>query len=364
MKRTSRFLALSIALSLTLTGCSALLEREFSHITPHNAAPTTDGDPSILRADSYQELVNALIYLVGAGAEEGTIRLYLDGDQVESSLEAACLEVVQEDPLGAYAVEYIKYSVNSVVTYFEAKVDLTYRRTREQVSSIVQATGVTAIRNELGAVLSAFAPECVLRIGYFDEDEEFIQELAQQAYYNAPATALGMPDIQVTVYPNSGRQRIVEILLDYPLEHAELERRKAVLEDRLDGLSQPLGSLHGDALIHAIAHTIWELGSYDQSGGVTAYDLLESGQADSEGIALTLAALCQRVELPCRIARGTVEGQPYFWAVIQTDDGWRHLDLARGGGDLLLYTDQQLERLGYSWDTDLLPACSAPGEES
>ena len=37
----NRLLALLAASALLLTGCSALLERDYSHITPHNAAPTT-----------------------------------------------------------------------------------------------------------------------------------------------------------------------------------------------------------------------------------------------------------------------------------------------------------------------------------
>ena len=82
MKYIRRTLAvLTAAAVLVLTGCSAMLERSFTSVTPHNSAPTAEGDPSVLRADSYQELVNALIYLVNAGAQEGTIRLYLDPDQ-------------------------------------------------------------------------------------------------------------------------------------------------------------------------------------------------------------------------------------------------------------------------------------------
>ena len=90
-----------LAASLLLAGCSALLERDYASVAPHNAVPATEGDPSILRADSYQELVNALIYLVTGGMEEGTVRLYTDTENVEPFLADACLEVVQEDPLGA-----------------------------------------------------------------------------------------------------------------------------------------------------------------------------------------------------------------------------------------------------------------------
>ena len=196
--RGGRLLAILTAAALLLTGCSALLERDYSSVTPHNAAPTTEGDPSILRADSYQELVNALIYFVNGGTEEGTVRLYTDTENVEPFLSDACLEVVQEDPLGAYCVEFIKYTVDPVVAYSEAHIAITYRRTREQVASIVQATGVTAIRGELKSALTSFAAERVLRISYFEEDEAFIRELVRQAYYDVPACALGMPAVELS----------------------------------------------------------------------------------------------------------------------------------------------------------------------
>ena len=64
MNKSGKVLAVLMAAGLLLTGCSALLEREYSQVTTHNAVPATEGDPSILRADSYQELVNALIYFV------------------------------------------------------------------------------------------------------------------------------------------------------------------------------------------------------------------------------------------------------------------------------------------------------------
>ena len=60
---------LAISAALLLSGCSSMLDREYLDITTHNAAPTTEGDTSILRADSYQELVNVLIYMVSTGAE-------------------------------------------------------------------------------------------------------------------------------------------------------------------------------------------------------------------------------------------------------------------------------------------------------
>lgn len=366
MKR--KLSALVLAASLLLSGCSSLLEREYSQITPHNTAPTAEGDPSTLRADSYQELVNALLYFVTIGAESGAVRLYIDSQEVEADLDAACLEVVQEDPLGAYSVEFIKYSVDPVVTYCQADVQITYRRTREQVASIVSATGVTAIRSELRSALTSFAPERVLRISYFNEGEEFIRSLVRQAYYTSPASALDMPGVAVSIYPKTGRQRIVEIGLSYHLEEAELKQRKERLARTLYDLSWSLPEeARGDGLISAAAQGVLDAGGYDPEGGSTAYHALLEGGADSEGLALAMAALCELLEIPCRVVEGTLEGETRFWNVVSAQAGWRHLDLSRlSGGEGPLDPeweeapfglDQELAQAGYAWDTAAVPRC-------
>ena len=97
---------------------------------------------------------------------------------------------------------------------------------------------------------------------------------------------------------------------------------------------------------------------FDPQGGNTAYDLFHAGAADSEGLALAYAALCQLMELPCQAAGGELEGEPRFWNVVQTQEGWRHLDLsAEHPEGPALYTDAQLAELGYAWEEGGLPAC-------
>lgn len=351
------------ALSLLLTGCASLLERDYVDISPHNTNPTAEED--VLRAESYQQLVNILIYFINQGMETGSIRLYSDSEDVEADLEAACLEVVQEDPLGAYAVEYIKYSVSSIVTYYEADVEITYRRTHEQVASIVSATGTSAIRSELEKALASFAPERVLRISYFDGDEDYIRTLCQEAYYANPAVALGMPEITVSIYPEEGRQRIVEITLTYPLELQELERRRALLDDQVQTMAQSLWGITGDSLILAAAQSILEAGGYQPDLGSTAYHALLEGGADSQGLSLAMALLCRELEIDCQVVAGTLDGQPHFWNVVSSQDGWRHLDLTRLDSlDDPLRLDPQMGPDGYAWDTESVPSCQAPAAEN
>ncbi len=118
--------------------------------------------------------------------------------------------------MGAYAVDYIKHECTRVVSYYQASVAIRYRRTADQIRSIVNVTGSSAIRSELQEALTSFSGEVVLRVAYFAEDEASIAQLIRQAYYDTPVAALGMPQAGITLYPDHGSQRVVEITLTYP----------------------------------------------------------------------------------------------------------------------------------------------------
>ena len=352
------------ALMLPLSGCAGMLNRDYASVTPHSATPLSDGESDSIRVASYQELVNALIYLIGRGTETGELR-FDGGEQgeteIQQMLEEACLEVVQEDPLGAYAVEYIKYSVTPVVGSYEASVQITYRRTREQVASIVDATGTSAIRSELSEALSQFSTEVVLRISYFEEDSSYIQQLMREAYLSNPASALDFPEAQITMYPETGQRRIVEVVLTYHQSRQMLESWRNSLLREADRLLLQAEGLTGDQKIAQLLHLVRQSCTYQEGGGSTAYSALLEGRADSQGMALAFALLCQRGEIPCVVVDGQLGGVSHLWNVVQTAEGYRHIDLTQP--DLAVYrTDGEMTASGYTWDGERVPVCAA--EES
>ncbi len=349
--------AVMAALMLLSTGCSSMLNRDYSSVTVHSATPTAEGDANTMRVQNYQELVNALIYLINQGEESGSIRYSGEEADFKKLMDEACLEVKQEDPLGAYAVDYIKYSVISIVGSYEADVQITYRRTREQVASIVDATGAAAIRSELSRALSSFDTEVVLRISYFEENEAYIQQLVRQAYLSNPATALDFPDAQVAMYPESGQQRIVEVTLTYHQSLQTLESWRNSLSREAERICQPLTELTIKEKLDGITGTLQSLGAYSAQGGSTAYDALLGGGGDSQGVALAFSLLCRQVGITCSVVDGQKNGQSHFWNVVQTASGYRHVDLSRAGS-VSYNVDQTMTQQGYVWDTQQVPACN------
>lgn len=384
-------LAFLLVLALPLSGCAALLERDYLSLASYDPVSAAGGGPSALRVENYQQLVNAVLYLVTEGEEHGVLNLYNYTRDVETDLTNACLEVVQEDPLGAYAVDYIKHDWSLIVSYYEANITITYRRTPEQVAGIVSVTGSSAIRRELSRTLSSFSTEAVLRVSYFAEDEDYILELVRQAYYDAPYAALGMPEVTVSLYPDAGQQRIVEIGLTYPKNPETLRRRSQELKVLVPNLAETLSTAQD---LYGAMHA--ELTVEEGTGHSSAYDALVLGVADSEGAALAYQLLCDQAGVECTVVRGTLDGVPHFWNIVTDEEGEsRHVDLAAAEtetdpeaesnpeagldpeaepspesdpGDAQtaenpFLTDEQLTEKGdYQWDRAEYPACTAPPE--
>lgn len=164
-----RLFALCLCLSLSLTGCAAMLERDYLSVTPHARLPAAADDSTTVWVETYPELVDAIFSLVSEHRESGVIRLRNWKGNVRQNLSDACDEVSHDDPLGAYAVDRIKPEFVRIATYYEATVSIDYRRTAEQVASVNTVAGSGAIRGELRDALTSFVPETAFRVNYFDQ---------------------------------------------------------------------------------------------------------------------------------------------------------------------------------------------------
>ena len=213
MKRRITALLLALAMALTLTGCS-LLERSYSSVERYSSSYYESEDRDVLQPETYQELVNALLVLVDQHAAEGTIWLTPGDDALtpEQAIEQACQEVQRETPMGAYAVEYITYTVSQDNrAYSEIKLALGYRRTEAQVKAIVHATSISALHDLLTSAARSGSGELVVQVGYFDHQEEQVRAIVDQVQ------AMEAPEEKepwtVNFYPEGGDVGIIEIIL-------------------------------------------------------------------------------------------------------------------------------------------------------
>lgn len=220
MKTRLLLLLLLLSMTLPLTGCGSLLERSYASVTPHTQFQDEEENEAILRAETYQGLVSALLHLVEQGAESGVVRLYQYSSITGSAtgdVDQACLEVTQEDPLGAYAVDYIKYDVQPNAAYYQVEVKLAYTIPTEELRQVISVTASTAVSRELEELLPKKPQKVVFRISYFSQEDsvETLRQAVQEAYAAQTVSLPPLEDIHITLYPDHGQQRVAEIKLTW-----------------------------------------------------------------------------------------------------------------------------------------------------
>jgi len=351
-----RLCALALALCLLLCGCGSMFHRSYSSVERYTQNLSVPQDPSILTAESYQELLSAILYFVTQHAETGTIRLYNYTGEASADLARACQEILQKDPLSAFCVDHITHDVDRIVSYYEVHLKLSYQRTPEEIDSILSVTGGSAIKEALRQALFTLEDRLLLQISYFSEGTT-LEELFSQAYYDTPLSAFGLPELSVQVYPDSGLQRIVDIEFLYPDDTELLLQQQADLIGAVTELLPNGTPLAPEQLYDLLLEHV----SYSETGS-SAYSALVEGFADDAGMALAYKLLCDRIGLSCCVVRGqNSEGSPRFWNIVSTPSGSRHVDCS---AQLFGLTDSQMTQLEeYIWSGSY-PLCRDGNEIS
>ena len=199
-----KFIPLSLALCLTLSGCggNVVLERSYSVSTPHSEVYWENEGADTLRADSYQDLVNALLLLLGEHSEEDAAAM----------AEQACKEVQEETALGAYLLDYISYTDTQERAYYEMHVRLGYRRTAEEQAGIVTATSTEALPDLLRLTArEGSLSRIAVRFTYFTADRDGIRDMVRSVQEEVDP---GFTEPwQVNFYPDTDDVGIVEVVL-------------------------------------------------------------------------------------------------------------------------------------------------------
>lgn len=197
-----------------LAGCG-LLDREYRVTKEHSDRYWESESADILRAESYDDVVSDLLILIGRHTESATLRLYQFPDDAAAAeaLEQAALEVQQETALGTYAVEYITSELEPQRAYQEATIHLGYRRTEEQLQSIVSATSTAALPELLQLALESRKTELTVRIGYWGEGSAALVRKAVLDIREAYGIGDDIPWL-LCCYPNAEAPGILEFRFD------------------------------------------------------------------------------------------------------------------------------------------------------
>ena len=381
MKKRVLILALSVLLVLG-SGCAAMLERSHVSSTGHVDYAVENGDESILRAETYQGLVNSLRYFIDEHRSGGVVRLYNYTGDVESDLAAARDEVLQE-PVGAFAVGALDYDSTRILTYYEVKLTISYTRSAREVKAVPEVFGLSGVQQELSRLVTERQRSAVFMASYFSGDGKTVEKLFVEGVYNAPAlfcypagpeTDL---DYGISLYPETGTRRIVEITVNWRDSDREAAERVEELERLASALLEanpPAGEGYTVEELAAIVRGAH--GGEDAQGANLVRDVLSGEAAADSGLLMAMEYLCHQCGIEAVTAWG--EGPRQCWLIVSTPDGYRHLlvdslyapkesapdgetpDGERPEIPFALYTDREMTELGYEWPASLYPVCAEP----
>ena len=355
MKKHLLFALLAAMALLLLSGCG-LNNRSYYSVTTHVEQRVSEDDPSILRAESYQELVSAILHFVSEGAETGTVRLYQYTGDVESDLGAASKEVLEGDPLGVYALRDISHDYTRIVSYYECTFAFNYRHTADEIADISMAATTVSLREQIRQAMDRFAPSIALRTRLRTTEEQ-IQDIVEQYYEETPQLALGRPSVQVSHYARGHRTpRIIEVRFRYALTASQAQARRDYVISIVDQLIYGLQPTRENLWLAYEA--LSSRRTVEAKGSDSVYEYLYNNSGSQEAASLAALLLCQRMGLEGQLVKGSdQEGNSHAWLAVYVEDTWCHLDpTGENTEESFLRSDEEMKEW-YSWDGETVPVC-------
>ena len=364
--------ALVLLLALLLTGCADSIQAEKSYSQPHQSRPPIDRDDEelVLSAHDADSIFDAVMALIGIGAERGVIRMFDYEGQPEEDLAGAVLTAANQTPLGAYCVYYIDHSLITTAEGMEVSVSIMYRHTPEEAEGVKECRDGEELAELIYNAMSSRETVVTLLTRSENINEAAISSTVEQVYYSNPGDILYIPTCTVTAYPETGAERILEVILTYPYATSTVESRRRSLDSRTRAIVSGLRGENGRELAQAAAEFIRENVEFDGTvdpsedlarryNAMTAYGALVQGRAAGEGCAMAMKVLCDALGLECRVVRGTLDGRGHAWNIVRLDSGeFYHIDPSMYDPEGAVFkNDDQQSYAGYAWDRDACPAC-------
>lgn len=351
-------MALLLSMILLLTGCS-LVPQEYRSVKPHESSQQVQM-PEAVEVSDYNGLTNAILQFIKAGRRDGTIRTVAYYGNVEEDLVRAVYDVTRLDPVGAFAVDYLNHNCVKILNYYEISLAITYRRSAYEVAAIQQAYTPRQLQGQVERSLRTYDDLLAMQV---TEDQEYdITALAERYFLANPAEMMEKPEITVSVFPETGKERIVEVEFHYQNSYDDLMTKKSAVAESVDAAAEYIRYRHSDRDKTRLLYTyLTERFTYrTEPSDSPVWSALCSGVADPLGLAQGFSLICRKAGVACYTVSGLKDGQPYYWNIVSDDGDYRHIDLARDIAQdrgLWFMTDWDMGR--YYWNTAEYPACVA-----
>lgn len=356
-----RRMATLLLVSLLLSGCG-FADGIYVSVTPHQEQKQI-WYPTAITASNYLDMMDALVGMVASGTESATIHLtQYPAYAVESGMSVAIHNVMENDPVGSYAVDHITYEVGFRGGQPAVAVQIAYLHNRSEIRQIRKVSTMEDVRRIIENTLENYDSGVVMLVeNYASWDlAQIVEDFAEEN----PDLVMEVPQVATGVY-GSGRQRVLELSFAYQTSRDSLRQMKYQVKPVFDAAAlyvsadashwQKYSQLYG---------FLMERFDYSIATSITpAYSLLHHGVGDSRAFARVFAAMCTDAGLECQIVKGTRSGEPWSWNLVCDNGYYYHVDLLRcnEAGRYQQKTDAQMQ--DYVWDYSAYPPCTGKQQQ-
>lgn len=350
-------LASVLALCLLLPGCSLWMNGYYASVEPYEGQNRKE-DEGIVAVSSSQEMREALEDMVSAALESRTLSVQnMASDAVEENIQRAIHNVLSNYPIAAYAVENIDYAIGVTGGVSAVVVTVRYNHNRTEIQRIRQAAGVEEATQLITAALNELETGIVLEVGnYWGAD--FTQIVADYALSH-PDVVMEIPQVTVSIYPDSGSVRVVELNFAYQNSRDDLRSMQWYVQPRFESASLYVSGDETESVKFSRLYAfLMETTQYTVETSITpAYSLLRHSVGDSRAFATVYAAMCRQAGLNCQVVTGTKAGEPWFWNIICENGVYYHIDLLQSSAAGAYQKLSDGDMSGYVWDYTAYPQC-------
>lgn len=349
-----RIISLVLALCLLLCGCS-WMDGEYHSVTPH-AYEGKLQPQDITTVTGYNELRDALVGMASEGVTEGTFYIVdVAPEQIDQYMNTAIMHVFQSSAIGAYAVEEITYEAGTFAEHDAIAVDITYLHGRQEILRIKKARDMEALKAVIGNALNSCEPSVVVKVDDYNTLDviQFVQDYVD----SNPQNCMEMPQVAAMVYPQTGKERVVEVTFTYQTSREALR----AMQDNVSPIFSAAklyvqGSEDEQQKYSQLYSFLMERFDYQLETSITpAYSLLRYGVGDSKAFASVYSVMCQNADLTCKVVTGTRNGDAWYWNHVKIGESFYHVDLLAEGGAGEFAPRLSEEMAGYVWDYSEYP---------
>ncbi len=379
-KNLQMIISLLMAL-IFLPGCGRITNREYNFTSEHTQGYIEQTEGDALVVESYKGLKDAILYFIYDMADSGTIRLKNYPGDVEQDVSAACLDVIRDEPIGAFCVDYITHELSRIVSYYELTVNFTYSRSVDQIKKLVPVYSLEKAKEAFVYAYQSREETLLLRCYYYENWADELINYMKSLYYELPSSALLMPELSYELYPSEGEQRILEVNFVYDTTPEVQTQRMKVLRTLANDLVKELDLKPKTEDPESVVNSLFALYSWlsanvrydfesEEKASLddtfkkniyyTAYGALYGKAATSEGFALTFDLICNILGVECQIIQGRRSGYSCCWNIVTIEDASYHVDSSSFSysdpASGFMRSDESFSNV-YRWNLSNYPIC-------